>query len=123
MSEKLIPIYTTKGDAEAFLAYPYIFSRSGDWIGFVTPNRDVYSVVGAYVGTLTDDPRIIRKRATSTLHPQIAPPPKPEKVYPPATVPLPPMMSELTYSLVDVLLDDPERLHTLDHGDAIRDLD
>jgi hypothetical protein len=34
----LIPIYTSKGDAEAFLLYPYLFNRSGDWIGFVTPN-------------------------------------------------------------------------------------
>lgn len=123
MSEKIIPIYTTKGDAEAFLAYPYIFNRNGEWIGFVIPNRDVYSVIGVYVGTLTNDPRITRKRATSTLHPQVAAPPKPSKISLPATVPLPPMMSELTHSIVDVLLDDPERLHTLDHGDAIQDMD
>ena len=31
----LIPIYTTKGDAEASLAYPYLYNRNGDWVGFV----------------------------------------------------------------------------------------
>ncbi|MFN3492386.1 MAG: 4-fold beta flower protein, partial [Anaerolineales bacterium] len=51
----IIPIYTTKGDAEAFLQYPYLFNRSGEWIGFVTPKREVYSVLGEYVGTLTND--------------------------------------------------------------------
>ena len=63
----IIPIYTTKGDAEAFLVYPYIFNRNGDWIGFVTPQREIYSVIGDYVGTLTNDPRIVRKRAPSRL--------------------------------------------------------
>jgi hypothetical protein len=123
MSEKLIPIYTTKGDAEAFLAYPYVFNRNGEWIGFVTPQRDVYSVLGFYVGTLTDDPRIIRKRAMDDIHPRLNPPPKPQKVLLPATVPLPPMMSELTHSIIDVLLDEPERLHTIDSGEHIQDMD
>ena len=91
---RLIPIYTSKGDAEAFLLYPYLFNRSGEWIGFVTPKREVYSVLGDYVGTLTNDPRIVGKRATSTLKPRLKPPPTPQRVYPPATVPLPPMMAE-----------------------------
>ena len=63
-SKTLIPIYSSKGDAEAFLSYPYLFNRIGDWIGFVTPKRDVYSVIGYYVGYLSDDRRIIRKRFT-----------------------------------------------------------
>jgi hypothetical protein len=119
----LIPIYTSKGDAEAFLVYPYLFNRIGDWIGFVTPKRDVYSVRGEYVGTLTNDPRIVRKRATSTLKPGLKPPPKPPKVYPPATIPLPPMMSDLSLSLIDILLDAPERLHPLDSGEGRQDMD
>ncbi|HEX2697288.1 MAG TPA: hypothetical protein VHM28_06225 [Anaerolineales bacterium] len=119
----LIPIYNSKGDADAFLEYPYIFNRNGDWIGWVTEKRDVYSVLGFYVGYLTNDPRILRKRATSTLKPKLEPPPTPKKVYPPATIPLAPLMSELTHSLVDVLVDEPERLHTLDTGDLREDLD
>ena len=93
----LIPIYTTKGDAEAFLVYPYLFNRNGDWIGFVTPKREVYSVLGHFVGTLTNDPRIISKRATNTLKPRLQPPPKPQKVYPPATIPLAPLMADLSH--------------------------
>ena len=119
----LIPIYTTKGDAEAFLEYPYIFNRNGDWIGWVTPKRDVYSVIGFYVGSLSDEPRIIRKRVTSALKPRLQPPPMPQKIYPPATIPLAPLMRELTFSAIDVLLDEPERLHTLDVGELREDLD
>lgn len=120
----LIPIYTTKGDADAFLVYPYLFNRIGEWIGFVTSKKEVYSVIGYYVGTLTNDPRIVRKRATGTLKARIKPPPQPpQKIYPPATVPLPPMMGDLSHSLVDVLLDEPDRLHTLDSGEKREDLD
>lgn len=119
----IIPIYTTKGDAGAFLQYPYLFSRTGEWIGFVTPKRDVYSVLGEFVGTLTDDPRILRKRATSTLKPRLKPPPTPLRIRPPANVPLARMMPELTHSMIDVLLDMPERLHTLDSGEFRQDLD
>ena len=119
----LIPVYTSRGDAEAFLEYPYLFNRNGDWIGWVTPKRDVYSVLGYYVGYLTNDPRILRKRATFTLKPRLKSPSIPQKVYPPATIPLAPMMSELTQSLIDVLLDEPERLHPLDAGELREDLD
>jgi len=122
-AQKLIPIYTSKGDVEAFLSYPYIFNRAGDWIGWVTPKREVYSVLGYYVGYLTDDPRILRKRATSTLKPRLNPPPRPAPIRLPASVPLAPMMSELTFSLVDVLVEEPERLHTLESGEFREDLD
>lgn len=122
-AQKIIPIYTSKGDVEAFLSYPYIFNRTGDWIGWVTPKREVYSVLGYYVGYITDDPRILRKRATSTLKPRLTPPPHPEQIRLPASVPLAPMMSELTYSLVDVLMEEAERLHTVETGEFRQDLD
>ncbi|MFH2102975.1 MAG: 4-fold beta flower protein [Chloroflexota bacterium] len=118
----IIPIYTSRGDAEAFLAYPYLYNRMGEWIGWVNAKREVYSVLGIYVGYLSPEPRILRKRATSTLKARQAPPQKPEKVYPPATVPLAPMMKELTISTMDVLLDEPERLHTLDAGELREDI-
>jgi len=122
-ARKLIPLYTSKGDAEAFLSYPYLFNRMGDWIGFITPQREIYSVLGFYVGFLTDDKRIIGRRVTNTLKPRLKPPPPPGKVYPPATVPLAPMMRELTHSQIDVLLDYPERLHTVDSGEFREDMD
>jgi hypothetical protein len=33
------------------------------------------------------------------------------------------MMSELTHSMIDVLLEAPERLHTLDTGEYREDMD
>ncbi len=119
----LIPIYTTKGDADAFLVYPYLFNRNGDWIGWVTPQREVYSVIGFYVGTLTNDRRIVRKRATNTLKARLQPPPPPKRIYPPATIPLAPLMPELSNSIVDVLMEEPERLHPVDSGEFREDLD
>jgi hypothetical protein len=119
----IIPIYTTKGDADAFLVYPHLFNRTGDWIGFVTPKREIYSVLGDYVGTLTNDPRIVRKRATSTLKPRLKPPLPPKRIYPPASIPLAPMMPELNHSVIDVLLDAPELLHTTDSGESRPDMD
>jgi hypothetical protein len=102
----LIPLYDSKGDVDAYLFYPYIFNRNGDWVGFITAKRDVYSVLGFYVGYLANDHRILRKR--------ISPPPH---------SPLAPLMSELTFSTIDVLLEEPERLHTADGGEQREDLD
>ena len=119
----LIPIYNTRGDVEAFLAYPYLHNRSGECIGWVTPQRDVYSVLGHYVGVLTNEPRILRTRVLEESKPHLKPPASPGKISPPATVPLAPMMKELTYSIVDVLLEEPERLHTLDVGELREDMD
>ncbi len=119
----VIPVYTSRGDAAAFLVYPHLYNRTGEWIGWVSPTRDVYSVLGHYVGTLSDDPRILRKRVTGVLKPRVNPPPPPRKFFPPATVPLPPLMSELTFSVVDVLLEEPNRLHTMDRGELKEDMD
>ena len=119
----LIPLYNSKGDVDAFLFYPYLFNRNGDWVGFVTPKRYVYSVLGIYVGYLSNDHRILRKRATSTLKPRQQVPPRPKRISPPSHSPLAPLMSELTYSTIDVLLEEPERLHTTDGGEQREDLD
>jgi hypothetical protein len=119
----IIPIYTTRGDAEAFLVYPYLYNRLGEWIGWVTAERQVYSVIGFYVGELTAEPRIIRKRITATLKPRKTPPARPQRITLPATIPLPPMMGDLRFGVLDVLMDEPERLHTLDAGELRQDLD
>ena len=70
----VIPIYTSRGDAAAFLVYPYLYNRQGEWIGWVTAERQVYSVIGFFVGDLTAEPRIIRKRVTATFKPRKTPP-------------------------------------------------
>jgi hypothetical protein len=119
----IIPIYTSRGDAEVFLVYPHLFNMQGEWVGFVTPVREVYSVLGFYVGYLNNDPRLLRKRTLEISKPKLVPPTQPRNVYPPATFPLAPLMSELYQDTVDVLLDEPERLHTVDEGDLREDLD
>lgn len=121
--QRIIPIYTSRGEVDAFLAFPYLFNRSGEWIGLVTPKRDVYSVLGSYVGFLTDDPRIVRKRADDAIHPRLRMPPSPGRLNIPASTPLAPLLSDLTHSLVDILVEEPERLHTVDSGELREDLD
>lgn len=119
----IIPIYTSRGDAEAFLCYPYLFSRTGEWIGWVTADRQVYSVLGFFVGELTAEPRILRRRITATLKPRRSPPTRPPRLEVPATIPLAPLMGDLRFGVMDVLLEEPERLHTVDSGDFRQDLD
>jgi hypothetical protein len=119
----VIPVYTSRGDAEAFLVYPYLFNRLGDWIGWVTPDRNVYSILGYYVGVLTAEPRIIRKRLTASLKPRKSPPPRPSRLIVPATIPLAPLMGDLRFGVEDVLLEEPERLHTIDSGELKQDVD
>jgi len=120
---RIIPIYSSKGEAEAFLVFPYLFNRSGEWIGWITPKREVYSVIGYYVGTLTNDARIVRKRSEDEIRPRLKPPQSPGKIATPATLPLAPLMSDLTHSDIDVLQDEPQRLHTMDGGEMRDDMD
>jgi hypothetical protein len=119
----LIAIYTTHGDVGAFLVYPYIFNRQGEWIGWVTAERQVYSVHGHYVGYLSDDPRILRKQSSGYLKPRRSPPPPPRAISPPANVPLPPMMPELPIGSYDVIEDRPDMLPAVDFGDLRDDMD
>lgn len=119
----IIPIYTTRGDVEAFLVYPHLYNRQGEWVGFVQPNREVYSVLGYYVGELSPDKRILCKRALDEEKPRLPPPNAPARLRTPASIPLPPMMRELPHSIIDVLEDMPEKLHTKDSGEFTQDLD
>lgn len=120
----LVPIFTTLGDIAAYLAYPYIFSREGDWIGWISSDRFIYSTHGHYVGWLADGPRILRKLADGYTRPRIdIIPPFTLKIIPPASSPLPPMMSELTFGEMDVLLDRPDLLPSVDFGELREDMD
>ncbi len=120
---KAIPIYTTKGDWSALMVFPFVFNTQGEWVGWVTPDRQVYDVDGHYVGWLTADPRVLRRRTYDQPLPRKTPPVAPERIRPPATVPLPPMMADLPFENVDVLLEEPERLHTTDTGELKEDVD
>lgn len=122
-SPRVIPIFSSRGEADVFLVFPHLFNRSGEWIGWVTPQREVYSVLGNYVGFLTNDPRIVRKRADEATKPRLKVPSRPARLVIPAITPLAPLLSELSHSLVDVLVEEPERLHTADSGELRDDLD
>jgi hypothetical protein len=119
----LIPIYTTRGDLGGFLVYPYIYNALGEWIGWVTSERQVYSVHGHFVGRLSKDPRILRKRGFDFTEVRRAPPNAPPSIRPPAHVPLAPQMPELSLSEVDVLEEDPDLMPSLDGGDLREDMD
>lgn len=120
---KAIPIYTTEGDWSALMVFPFVFNSQGEWVGWVTSDRQVYDVDGLYVGWLTSDPRVLRRRTYDQPLPRKTPPVAPEHIRPPATVPLPPMMADLPFENVDVLLEEPERLHTIDTGEMKEDVD
>lgn len=120
----LVPIFTTAGYVGAFLAYPYIFSCEGDWIGWISPDKNVYSTHGHYVGWLAAGPRILRKLSDGYTRPRIdIIPPFTMKIAPPALSPLAPMMAELTFGEVDVLLDLPDLLPPVDFGELRDDMD
>jgi hypothetical protein len=120
----LIPIYSTRGEVEAFLVYPYIYNRQGDWIGWISPERKVYSVHGHYVGWFSEDRRILRRQSDGFGKERIEvdPPPK-LMIALPANTPLAPMMAELRIGVVDVLADAPELLPSVDFGDRREDMD
>lgn len=118
-----IPIYTTPGDWEAIMVYPYLFNTMGEWIGWVTSDQEVFDVDGVYVGWITSEPRILRRRITNGPMLRKEPPDPPGKILPPPTVPLPPMMAELPFEVIDVLHEEPERLHTTDTGEFKEDMD
>jgi hypothetical protein len=119
----MFPIYTSRGDLGAYLVYPYLYNSRGEWIGWVNEKREVYSVLGIYVGWLSDDPRILRTRAEDFSKKRLNPPPPPSKIEVPASVPLPRMMSELTYATVDVLEEEADRLSPLDSHELKEDMD
>jgi len=120
---KPIPIYSTSGEWCALLVYPHIYNPGGEWIGWITPDKSVYDVQGVYVGWMTNEPRILRNRLREGDLPRRNPPPPPARVRPPASVPLPPMMAELPYAILDVFEEATELLHTIDHGEFKEDMD
>jgi hypothetical protein len=120
---RLIPIYSSRGQPMAFLAYPYLYDLHGSWIGLVQSDRRVFSVHGHYVGEMTAEPRILRKREESFAISRIRPPAPPPPIHPPQTVPLAPMMPEVPQNMVDVLDEMPELLPSKDHGELRDDLD
>lgn len=123
-TKSIIPIYTSRGDLEAFLIYPYVYNRQGEWIGWVSPEKQVFSVHGHYVGWISDGPRILRKLADGFGKARTdIKPPEAKNILPPAQAPLAPLMSELTFGVIDVLLDAADLLPSVDFGELREDMD
>jgi len=126
MTRRVPPLhlYTTRGEFAALLIFPYLYSRDGDWVGWVSDERDVFNLEGGYVGWVSHDRRILRR---ATVQPRIIPPPpsNPEepRVRVPATTPLPPLMAEYSHDVIDVLEDMPELLHSGDRSELQSDMD
>ena len=122
-SRPLIPIFTTRGDLGAYLCYPFLHNPQGEWIGWVTAERRVFSVHGYYVGWLSEDPRILRRRSDSYEKLSQPPPAPPPSIQLPARIPLSKMMPELPYGIMDVLEECLELLPSVDFGEMRQDLD
>jgi hypothetical protein len=120
---KLIPIYTSHGDLGGFLLYPYIYSTLGEWIGWVTSEKQVYSVHGHFVGVFSPGPRILRRRESANANHFLQPPAPPPPIRPPTRVPLAPQMPEVTLNMIDVLEEAPDLLPPADFGELRQDMD
>jgi hypothetical protein len=100
-----------------------IVNLNGEWIGFVLSNQEVYSVYGEYVGYMTKDPRILRKRSYDFTKKRITPLKNPGKLPVPGTIPLAPLMADLSFEIIDILMDEPDKMPTLDSGEFRKDLE
>jgi hypothetical protein len=120
---KLIPIFNSRGEVGAILVFPYIYNLSGEWIGWVTPEREVFSVHGVYVGFLTKDPRILRKREMAEQLKRQSPPPPPSTIQIPSLMPLAPVLPEVAQNMIDVLEEADFLLPPKDSGEHRQDLD
>ena len=108
MPDKPEFIYNTSGDWMATAVDAYILTR-GEYIGFLE-NRAAYTRDGEWIGDLSKDGRILRKRAgkAKPLHayPLAKPATKPSNL--PRRAPLPPQNAEIGYDTIDVLEEDPD---------------
>ena len=105
------------------MIHPFIYSQTGEWVGWITSENDVYSVIGNYIGFLNRDNRILRKRSYDYSNPRKTPPPPQPRVRVPSIAPLPPMMAELPFTIIDVLDYEPHRLSTIDYDELREDMD
>jgi hypothetical protein len=105
---KPVFIFDTHGDWQATKFGNFLWNTRGEYIAYLE-GEDVFKRDGEWIGRLSKDGRILRKRSEMRreLRTDIPKePPRPERL--PPRAPLPPMMAELNYSIIDVLEEDPE---------------
>jgi hypothetical protein len=106
---KPVFIFDSRGDWHATKFGEYLYSSRGEYIGWVEGTaNDVFKRDGEWIGRLSKDGRILRKRSERRreLNPSLRKEPTKPKL-PPRT-PLPPMMSDLDFGTVDVLDEEPD---------------
>lgn len=107
-------IFDTHGEWHATLLNGCLWDARGEYLGFVRgPNHDVYTVYGQWIGNVSEDGRIVRKRVHQRqpmLKIRKLRPPKPQNL--PPRAPLPPLTGDLGHNFVDVLEWDP---HVFNH--------
>lgn len=101
-------IWNTHGDWMATLVNGFLWDLRSVWIGWVETNGDVYTTDGEWVGQVSRDSRILRKRTEQRRDLVQTIPPKPARPELPARAPLPPAFAELSFSIIDVLEEDPD---------------
>jgi hypothetical protein len=102
-------IFDTRGDWMMTRIGGYLWDTRGNWVAWLE-EQNVYSLDGEYLGTLSHDHRLLRKRSGNRPPLRTDIPPKPPKPDLPARAPLPPMFAELRYDTIDVLEEDPDVL-------------
>lgn len=105
----MVPLYRSDGEWVAVYVDGHIFNVDREWIGFVV-GREVYDPGGMYLGFLSDDRRLLRKRTRPVTKQRLKPPPAPERPKIPAHMPLAPMLRPLPHTIIDMFEEHPERL-------------
>ncbi|MBN1966246.1 MAG: hypothetical protein JW910_16480 [Anaerolineae bacterium] len=121
MSDKPFFVFDTYGDWQATKIGDYLYDSRGEYIGFCE-GEEVYRQDGEWVGKISRDGRILRKRTAGRRQVHENPPARPPKpANLPARAPLAPMPAALTYDMIDVLDEDPDTFKRV--SDLKKDLD
>ena len=104
----MIPIYRSDGEWVAVFDKGHVFNVEGEWLGFVV-GRELFDPQGRYLGFLSDDQRLLCKRAGTSTLARYKPLERPPVPTIPAHAPLAPLLRELPYQIVDLFEEFPER--------------
>lgn len=118
---KSYPLYTSSGRWAGLLVDRYLYDTEGNWMGWVENDGAVYSVRGEYVGQLNRDMRVLRRRVVPDSQPRKSLPAPPLlRIETLTSAPLAPLLQELPPEIMDVLEEQPDRLHPVETAEDLR---